>query len=92
MSYSHIHFLADENIKKQAFDVIKSHGLTPAKMFNLLLAEIARTRVLPVNVNPHSYATTQNTLAEKLACDDGLDIEFERIDLGLREVAIKTSY
>lgn len=86
MSYSHIHFLADETVKKQAFDVIKSHGLTPAQMFNLLLAEIAQTRTLPVNFHLKNQLVSQNNLAEKLACDDDLDIEFERIDLNLREV------
>lgn len=86
MGYSHIHFLADEQIKKQAFDVIKSNGLTPAQMFNLLLAEIAQTRTLPANLHLKNQIVSQNDLAEKLACSDDLDIEFERIDLNLREV------
>ncbi|MDO4433808.1 MAG: helix-turn-helix domain-containing protein [Alysiella sp.] len=41
----------NENIKKQAFEIIEYYGITPEQMFNMILHQIARTQSLPLNFN-----------------------------------------
>lgn len=44
-------FRLAEELKTEAFEIIKQYGFTPSQVFNLFLTEIATTKTIPVNLS-----------------------------------------
>lgn len=59
-------FRTNERVKNTAFDVIRSYGLTPSQVFNMLLFEIAQTKTIPLNLNYQPNVATQQAMQEVL--------------------------
>lgn len=54
----------DENLKKRAFPVIESYGLTPAQAVKLFLNQIAVTQTIPISFE-HNANRIPNTLTRR---------------------------
>lgn len=46
-----ISFRTVERTKSEAYQVIEQYGLTPSQVFNMFLAQIAKTRSIPIDLN-----------------------------------------
>lgn len=51
LTNSSISFRTVEKTKLEAYQVIEQYGLTPSQVFNMFLAQIAKTRSIPVDLN-----------------------------------------
>lgn len=61
-------FRVPEEIKNQAFEVIKNYGLTPTQAINMFLREIAQTHTLPLRLD---YQPKPETIAAMEAVNRG---------------------
>lgn len=60
-------FRTQESVKKQAFDVIKSYGMTPAQVFNMFLTQIAKSHTIPLSLDYQPNATTARAIDELMS-------------------------
>ena len=51
LTNSSISFRTVEQTKSEAYQVIEQYGLTPSQVFNMFLAQIAKTRSIPIDLN-----------------------------------------
>lgn len=64
-----ISFRTVEQTKSEAYQVIEQYGLTPSQVFNMFLAQIAKTRSIPVDLN--YLRPNKETLAAMDELDSG---------------------
>lgn len=67
-------FRVPEELKNEAFEVIKNYGLTPTQAFNMFLREIAHTGTIPLRLD---YRPNAETAAAMEAVRRG---EFETLE------------
>lgn len=58
-------FRMNSQIKQKAFEVIRSYGLTPSQVLNMLLIEIATTKTIPLSLNYQAETSEENNLGDK---------------------------
>ncbi|NBI13793.1 type II toxin-antitoxin system RelB/DinJ family antitoxin [[Haemophilus] felis] len=66
MLNSAVNFRTQESIKAQAFEVIKSYGLTPAQVLNMFLTQIAKTNTIPLSLDYQPNAKTVKAMEDSL--------------------------
>lgn len=63
----------DEDLKKRAFPIIESYGLTPAQAVKLFFNQIATTQSIPIsfeyNANSHTLSTNGERLLQESIAD-----------------------
>lgn len=69
-------FRVPEDIKNQAFEVIKNYGLTPTQAINMFLREIALTHTIPLRLD---YQPKPETIAAMQAANRG-EVEMLAVD------------
>ncbi|MFK5212553.1 type II toxin-antitoxin system RelB/DinJ family antitoxin [Glaesserella parasuis] len=57
-------FRTNTEVKNTAFEVIKSYGMTPSQVFNMLLTEIAYTKTIPLSLNYQANLETKLAMQE----------------------------
>ncbi|MDD0824687.1 type II toxin-antitoxin system RelB/DinJ family antitoxin [Mannheimia sp. AT1] len=60
-------FRTNAEVKNNAFDVIKSYGMTPSQVFNMFLTEIANTKTIPLSLNYQPNLETQLAMKEAMS-------------------------
>ncbi|OOS20618.1 type II toxin-antitoxin system RelB/DinJ family antitoxin [Moraxella lincolnii] len=71
-------FRTHESIKNQAFDVIRSYGLSPAQTFNMFLTQIAISKQIPLSLDYQPNTVTADAIKELI---DGQGETFEANDV-----------
>ncbi|MDY4281335.1 MAG: type II toxin-antitoxin system RelB/DinJ family antitoxin [[Pasteurella] mairii] len=69
LTNSSISFRTVERTKSEAYQVIEQYGLTPSQVFNMFLAQIAKTRSIPIDLN--YLRPNKETLAAMDELDSG---------------------
>ncbi|WP_257797708.1 type II toxin-antitoxin system RelB/DinJ family antitoxin [Aggregatibacter actinomycetemcomitans] len=64
---SAVNFRTQADIKEQAFNVIKSYGLTPAQVLNMFLTQIAKTNTIPLSLDYPPNTKTANAINELMS-------------------------
>ncbi|WP_109078490.1 type II toxin-antitoxin system RelB/DinJ family antitoxin [Aggregatibacter kilianii] len=63
---SAVNFRTQAEIKEQAFNVIKSYGLTPAQVLNMFLTQIAKTNTIPLSLDYQPNEITRRAMEDSL--------------------------
>lgn len=61
MSTVNFNIRMDENLKKQAFPIIESYGLTPAQAVKLFFNQVVATNKLPLSFDYQSHEPNKTT-------------------------------
>lgn len=82
MSSSMYNFRLDDDLRKQAFAVIESYGLTPPQALKLFLKHIADTQTIPLTFHHHAerVPNAQTRAAMQEIIDDRADKQLKRYD------------
>ncbi|EHK89876.1 type II toxin-antitoxin system RelB/DinJ family antitoxin [Aggregatibacter actinomycetemcomitans] len=64
---SAVNFRTQADIKEQAFNVIKSYGLTPAQVLNMFLTQIAKTNTIPLSLDYQPNEVTRRAMEDSLS-------------------------